>query len=121
MSFPTMPYSAEIDSSKFSPEKENPAMASKMDGGYVVTRPRHTRRPRRTFSCGFTDMNGARQVAFDAFYDSVAGGSAIFNFVHPITAEVIPVRFTTDTTLPWTYSGAGLTQLWSVAFKVQEA
>jgi hypothetical protein len=121
MSYATMPYSEEIDSSKFSQEKENPAMGSKMDGGYVVTRPRHTRRPRRTFSAGFTDMRADKQPVFDAFFDSTHGGAVIFLFVHPVTGEQIPVRFTTDTTLPWTYTGMGKTALWNVTFKLQEA
>jgi hypothetical protein len=119
--YSTMPFWDLLDSSKFQQEKENPAMASKMDGGYVVTRPKHTRRPRRTFTAGYTDMPDAQRATVDAFFDSMHGGSNLFYFVHPVSRESILVRYTTDTTLPWTYTGAGLYPLWSVTFKLQEA
>lgn len=121
MTYSTMPLGDQIDSSKFQQERENPALASKMDGGYVVTRPRHTRRPRRTFTAGFTDMPQAQKDQFDAFFDSVHGGSDLFYFIHPVNQEQIVVRFTTDTTLPWTYTGAGGHFIWNVTFKLQEA
>ncbi|MFP3609174.1 hypothetical protein SB778_03555 [Paraburkholderia sp. SIMBA_050] len=121
MTYTTMPFCDLLDSSKFQPEKENPALASKMDGGYVVTRPRHTRRPRRTFTLGFTDFSDAQRAAVDQHFDDMHGGSSIFYFVHPVSKETILARYTTDTTLQWTYSGSGHTPLWSVTFKVQEA
>jgi hypothetical protein len=121
MSYSTMPYCDELDSSKFGTEKENPAMGSKMDGGYVVTPPRHTRLPRRTFSCGFTDMHEAKKNALDAFFDSTHGGAVPFYFTHPTTKEQILVRFTLDATLPWTYTGMGRMFMWSVTFKLEEA
>jgi hypothetical protein len=119
--YSTMPLGNLMDSSKFQQEKENPALASKMDGGYVVTRPRHTRRPRRTFTVGFTDLTDAQRAALDQHFDDMHGGSQIFNFIHPVSGETILVRFTTDSTLAWNYTGAGRTPLWAVTFKIQEA
>ncbi|CAG9228893.1 hypothetical protein [Burkholderia vietnamiensis] len=118
--YATMPFCDQQDSSKFQQKKENPALASKMDGGYVVTRPRHTRPPRRTFTTGFTSVDEATKEAFDAFFDSVHGGSVIFIFIHPTTKEQVPVRFTTDTELNWKYSGAGTNFRWDVDFKLEE-
>ena len=66
-------------------------------------------------------MRADKQAVFDAFFDSVHGGSMIFTFIHPITAENILVRFTTDTRLPWTYTGARNTALWAVISKLEEA
>jgi hypothetical protein len=119
--YTTLPHNDLLDSSKFQPEKENPAMASKMDGGYVVTRPKHTRKPRRTFTCGFTDFTDAQRADVDAHFDAMHGGSAIFYLIHPISKETIYVRYTTDTTMQWTNAGKGLNPLWSVTFKLQEA
>ncbi|KVQ35786.1 hypothetical protein [Burkholderia cepacia] len=121
MTYTTMPFCDQQDSSKFQQGKENPAIGSKMDGGYVVTRPRHTRRPRRKFSTGFTNMSQADRDAFDAFFDSVHGGSVIFTYIHPTTKEQILVRFTPDTELSWKYSGVGKNFRWDVDFKLEEA
>jgi hypothetical protein len=49
------------------------------------------------------------------------GGSAIFYFVHPVSKETVYVRFSTDSTLQWSYSGSGRMPLWSVTFKLEEA
>jgi hypothetical protein len=116
-----LPLNDLLDSSKFQQEKENPAMVAKMDGGYVVSRPKHTRKPRRTFTCGFTDFSDAQRAAVDAHFDAMHGGSAIFNFTHPVSKDLVLVRFTEDSTLQWAYSGAGGVALWSVTFKLQEA
>jgi hypothetical protein len=119
--FATMPSNDMLDSTKFQTQKENPALASKMDGGYVVTRPRTTRRPRRTFTVGFTSLVDVKKVEFDVFFDSMFGGSNIFTWIHSTTKEVIPVRFTTDTTLQWQFTGVGTYSMWDVTFKLEEA
>jgi hypothetical protein len=121
INYTTLPLCDLLDSSKFAQEKENPALASKMDGGYVVTRPRHTRRPRRTFTLAFTDFTDAQRALVDDHFDAMHGGAMIFYFVHPVSKESILARYTTDTTLQWGYSGSGRTPLWGVSFKVQEA
>jgi phage-related protein len=121
MSYTSMPYMDLQDSSKYGVEQENQALASSMEGGYVATRPRHTRRPRKTFSSGFTSLTETQKTALQAFFDSVYGGSVIFNWTNPTDGAVIAVRFTTDTKLAFTYSGAGATRRYDVSFKVQEA
>lgn len=109
------------DSAQHAVEQENPALATKMDGGYVVTRPRHTRRPRRTWTSGYTDANDAQKQAAQAFFDQVHGGSNMFYWWNPADKAWVLVRFTTDTVLSWKYSGTGGTNMWSTTFKVQEA
>jgi phage-related protein len=108
------------DSSKYQVQQENPAIASPMEGGYVLTRPRHTRRPRKTWTSGFQALTEAQKNTLQAFFDSCHGGSVIFNWTNPTDHTVVAVRFTTDTTLQFAYSGIGGTHQYDVTFKVQE-
>jgi phage-related protein len=121
MSYATMPFMDLQDSSKYGVQQENTAVATSAEGGYVSTRPRHTRRPRKTFTSGFTALNEAQKTALQAFFDSCYGGSLIFNWTNPTDKTVVAVRFTTDTQLQFSYSGYGGTNLYDVSFKVQEA
>jgi phage-related protein len=118
--YAAMPLPDLQDSAQHAVQRENPVLASKMDGGYVVTRPRHTRRPRRTFSSGYTSFTDDQKKQVSDFFDQMHGGSDMFYWWNPADASWLLVRFTTDTTLAWKYSGAGGTHLWDVIFKVEE-
>jgi hypothetical protein len=116
-----MPFGDLQDSSKYGVSQENPTLGTKMDGGYVGTRPRHTRRPRKTWNSGFTSFTQTQKDQLQAFFDAMHGGSVIFDWLEPAAGVVVAVRFTTDTTLAFTYTGAGFMRLYDTTFKVEEA
>jgi phage-related protein len=116
-----MPLADLQDSAKYDVQQENPALGGKMEGGYVATRPRHTRRPRKTWTSGFTSLSQAQMTQMQDFFDSVRGGSVIFDWTNPATGAVVAVRFTTDTTMQFTYTGVGFNRRYDATFKVQEA
>ena len=87
--FPTL--TRKVDVENFDETQEDPTMRSKTDGGYLFTRPRTTRRPRKSFTIGLIDMPDADKVALQTFWDQVTG-SVAFNWTHPVSAEVFVVR-----------------------------
>lgn len=117
--FPTL--SQGQDSKFYSVVRENVAMKTKMEGGYVVSRARHTRTPRRTFTTGFSNLTNADRASLESFWDTVRGGSVIFDWTDPVSNVAIPVRFAGDSGLTWKYEGVGYTRLWSVQFTLEEA
>lgn len=127
MSNPVFPagLAALQDSAHFSDEQEDPAIKSEMEGAYVVTRARHTRAPRRTFTTGFTEISNANKQALQAFYAQVRGGSVIFDYVDPVSAKhgapvTYAVRFASGP-LKWTVKSIGAKTFWSTTFTLQEA
>jgi hypothetical protein len=119
---PTFPadLAPEQDSKYYGVDHEDVALRTKVDGGYVVSRAKHTRRPRRTFSTGFTSIGEAQRQTLVDFYEAVKGGSVIFDWTDPITGDTIAVRFA-EGGLPFKYVGMGPTKLWDVQFKLEEA
>lgn len=110
--FPTIPQ----DSAKFSERHaEDPAIQTKMEGGYTITRPRFTRRPRRRFTTGFTDLTNAQKLELQAFYDLMKGSSNSFNYSHPVDATVFLVRFEPGSIPAYSYRGMGYTVRWDVS------
>lgn len=97
--------SARIDDSKYQEERLDPAMRATTEGGYVVTRPRYTRRPRRVWKIGFTNISDADKAALETFWNSVRGGSEAFNWTLPVTGEQVVVRFAEGTKLGFSYAG----------------
>lgn len=117
MSFPAL--SKDQDSKFYTVSHENPAVRSKMEGGYVVSRARFTRTPRRMFTTGFTDISNADKAALETFWDTKKGGSVSMVWVDPVLSESIVVRFTKP--LSFNYTGLGGTHLWTVQFELEEA
>lgn len=115
--FPTL--SIGQDSSQYELEIEDPSMKSEMEGGYVVSRAKHTRAPRKTFKSGFTDLSGDDKATLTAFYETVRGGSVIFDWTDPASLTVYQVRFMEK--LNFKYVGMGNTQRWNVGFSLQQA
>jgi len=99
------------DSQYFGIEYEDKGLKGEVDGGYVHTRPRHTRPPRKTFKTGFTMINQDQMNALEAFYELV-GTYLKFNYVHPVKSTVHEVRFSKNFSAK--YKGMGLTRLWNV-------
>lgn len=114
--FPTDPAQ---DAKYYEMELEDPALRTQMEGGYVVTRPKHTRKPRRTFKSGCTAITTDQRKVLEGFYDAVRGGSAIFDWADPVTGEVFQVRFKEKITFK--YTGVGISQLWDVQFTLEQA
>jgi hypothetical protein len=115
--FPTMTKAQ--DSKFYEIAQEDVTMKTAMDGGYVVSRAKHTRKPRRSFKTGFSGILNPDRVRLMDFYDLVHGGSVIFDWTDPIEHVVYQVRF--DGPMSFKYVGIGSSQLWDVQFQLQQA
>ena len=98
------------DSQFFSVEQEDNAIKGETDGGYVSARPRHTRKPRKTFTTGYTDISHAHYLEAIAFYETV-GTYKVFTYVDRTTGTTYRVRF--DKPPKWSYKGMGVAKIWS--------
>lgn len=104
--FPTL--SKGFDATAFKMSYENPAVQEgETEGGYVITRARHTRRPRRYFTIRFLDITEADRLLLEDFWDDHRGGSVGFNWTNPITAAVFNVRFDSGASLEFSRTGYG--------------
>lgn len=120
MTNPVFPTLAMLQDSKFySVEQEDVGLKTTMDGGYVVSRAKHTRTPRRTFTTGFTTIRTADKALLEAFYTTVRGSSVIFDWTDPVSLTVYQVRFADK--LTFKYTGMGAMQLWDVGVKLEQA
>lgn len=99
---------------------ENPVVSKKMEGGYITTRPRHTRRPRRAFTTGFSFLTNADKALLQAFWNDMHGGANAFYWTHPATQEAIYCRFADDEQLEFRYAGAGGNFRWEIELKLVE-
>jgi hypothetical protein len=115
--FPTL--TSKPDSKKYSFEFEDPVVRSKIEGGYVVSRPRHTRSLRRTWSVGYTFISDADKLLLQAHYQAMRGGSDIFRWYNHEDYTWYNVRFVEQ--VEFKYVGAGYTKRWDIAFKVEQA
>jgi hypothetical protein len=107
------------DSTQFSIKPEDVAIKSEIEGGYVTSRARHTRTPRKTFATGYKSISDADRQALVGFYNTVGGGSVIFDWTDPVDQITYQVRFDGD--LTFRYVGVGATKLWDVSFQLQQA
>lgn len=117
--FPTLPSGKVADSAKFEVSKKDPAMRAEMEGGYAVTRARHTRKPPRLFKVAYTSIDNADKTVLDNFYDTVRGGSVIFDWTDPESLVIYQVRFSGSFILR--YAGAGNNRLWDCSFDLEQA
>jgi len=108
------------DAKKHSVELEDPSISTELEGGYVYSRARHTRAPRRTWTSGFTYITTAEKLQLETFWNDVRGGSVIFQWRNPQTGTDFLVRFV-EGPLRFNYVGNRSNQRWDVSFKVQEA
>jgi hypothetical protein len=120
MTNPVFPTTSKGQDSRFyEVSREDPALKTEMEGGYVVSRAKHTRRPRRKFKTGYSSIGNADRAILEAFYDQVRGGSAIFDWKDPIEQVVYQVRF--SQALTFKYVGIGEAQLWDVSVELEQA
>lgn len=88
--FPT--FGNREDTSKFGVDIEDVGIRSSMEGGYVLTRPRHTRTPRRTWTTGFTDLSNDEYETFLDFFNQYGTYKGFTYYVTP-SNETVNVRF----------------------------
>lgn len=80
---------------------ENPVLASKMENGTVVTRPKFTRL-RETFTLSWTALPAADYATLREFWHTTLGGSAVFLWTYPqivgdpLSGKEFRVRFSAE-------------------------
>jgi hypothetical protein len=100
-------------------EQEDPGISTQMEGGYVVSRARYTRTPRKIFTFALIDAPNSDKVALQTFWDTVKGSSDAFEFTHPISAVVYNVRFGEKP--KYKITGPGTTYRWDITgIKLEE-
>jgi hypothetical protein len=87
------------------------------EGGYNITRPRSTRKPRKTFSTGFSFLGSADYDLFIEFYEFYQQFRN-FTWINPATLITYTVRFTKPPKL--NYVGTGPLRLYNVEVILKE-
>jgi len=117
--FPPAGMTSKEDSKYFEVSQEDPAIRTSTDGGYQLTRPRYTRRPRRVFKTGFTQISEADRALLETFWNTQLGGSKSFTWTIPTTLEEVTVRFEEE--MDFKYKGVGGTHYFDVtSIKLRE-
>jgi len=114
----TFPLADRQDAKYYQVEQEDPAMRTEMEGGYVYSRPRFTRTPRKTFTTGFTNLSNDEKNTLEAFWNTVKGGSEIFQWTDPVENVVVEVRFTAP--IQFNYAGYEGNHRWDCSSIVLE-
>lgn len=116
--FPLTHNSTGWDSKHYKAIPEDPSIKTEMDGGYMVSRPRHTRTPRLTFSLGWKSMLHADRNTVKAFWNTVRGSSNTFTWTDPDTNTVFTVRFKGQ--ISEEYVGKGNLKLWNLTMELEQ-
>ena len=90
LTFPTLVSSQ--DSKKYRVELDDNTMSEELEGGYTVTRARTTRRARRTWNIGYTEITDADKIALENFFGQVLN-AVIFNWTNTENNVVYQARF----------------------------
>jgi phage-related protein len=106
-----LPLQTKQDSSKYGFEQEDVGVRSEMEGGYILTRPRHTRTPRRTWKTGWTDLSNAEKLTLEAFIAS-HGTYKAFDYNLPVEGTLVNVRFRKVPV--YEYKGFGALLRWDI-------
>lgn len=122
--YPTLPTRPDgsvpaTDSAKHGETAEDTTHRTSLEGGYVATRPKHTRAPRRMWKQGYRDLHPADKVVLDDFFDEVTGAQ-IFTWVNPENGLTYYVRFKAAG-FSWTYVGVGTTKRWNCDYELEQA
>lgn len=119
--FPTLTGTFKLpDSKQFGLELEDPAQKTDIEGGYVITRPKHTRIPRKTWTgISYVQLNSTDKAALESFWNTVKGGSLIFDWTNPEDGSLYLVRFKDP--VKFKYAGIGQTHYWDCSFSLQQA
>lgn len=117
--YPTFASGVKLDAAKFEIELEDNTLSQEIEGGYTVTRPRTTRRSRKKFKVGYTNLSEVDRQTLDTFWQLVSGGGAAFTWTSPQDAVTYTVRF--KGTISFKYRGHGTTQRWDCDFTLEQA
>jgi phage-related protein len=121
--FPIASLVGKEDSAKYGFEVEDVGIRSEMEGGYIITRPRHTRNPRRTWATGFTDVSNADKLLLEAFFND-HGTFKAFTYTVPVpnisggAKETVNARFMGK--MEFKYVGYGANARWNIDVKIEE-
>lgn len=85
------PVANQQDQSKFATQYEEKTISSEVEGGAALSRPRTSRRARKTFKTGWTWISNADKALIDAFIET-HGMFLSFNYTDPTTGTVHVVR-----------------------------
>lgn len=97
----------------------NPGVRSEYEGGYIVSRARYTRAPRKMFGFSYKALGNTDKIALENFYRTVKGSADSFTWTHPFALTTHTVRFT-DTALEFHWAGHGQRALWDVSLELEE-
>lgn len=101
-----------LDAATFTEEYEDVAIKpGEMEGGYTLSRPRFTRAPRRTWTFKFVEMRDADKEALANHWKAVKGRSNMFQWRHPISGEIVQVRYG-EMTMRFSRTGFGPLNVW---------
>lgn len=114
--FPTL--SVDHDSSKYSVELDDNTMSQDLEGGYTATRKRTTRKPRRTWTIGYTHITDADKNALVAFYEQNVS-AVIFTWLNIEDGQTYNVRFVGK--MKFTYQGKGPWRRWDCDLTLKQA
>lgn len=114
-------YGQRPDSRKYSVAMDDSTITAPTEGGYEFTRLRFTRKPRKTWTVGYTEITNANKELFRVFWEDVAkGGSVIFDWHNHEDGLTYAVRFLGDS-IKFEYQGIGPTKLWTFSFSLKQA
>lgn len=105
------------DAQFFDEDIEDVTVRGEVEGGYVVTRPRHTRAPRWKFQTGFSDLSQVDKTSLINFINGKKGGQA-FTWTHPTSGVEYTVRFEGAPDI--NYKGIGSNARWDVIVKLEQ-
>jgi phage-related protein len=105
------------DSRFFSVVFEDNTIRADTEGGYETSRPRFTRRTRKTFTTGFTEMSQDDYAIIEEFWEEF-GGSKAFAWVNQTNGITYSTRFTKAPTI--SYVGVGSYRAYNVEMELKE-
>jgi phage-related protein len=120
MDFPLDHNSQGWDSTLYQVERENQAITTEMEGGYMCSRPRHTRTPRKTFTLGWQNLSNTDYATLSAFWDSHFGASKTFTWTDPPTGTLYTVRFKAKDGFIAKYLGKRALRIWQVTVVLEQ-
>lgn len=103
---------------KFEFSLKNPAMRAETEGGYVITRTRFKRAPRKMFTLNYVLLNSTDQFTLETFYKDMQGGSDTFFWQNPNDGITYTVRFVED--LRFTLRQMGTRKEYECQIKLEE-
>jgi hypothetical protein len=120
MDFPLNHNTQGWDSALYEVEHENQAITTDMEGGYMISRPRHTRAPRKTFTIGWQNLSDTDLTTLRSFYDGKFGSSATFTWTDPPSGVTYTVRFKKGEPLRYKYVGKRALRIWQVTLVLEQ-